>query len=65
MKPSTIWRERGKYTCGRKNIVDENKDCLLGTQLDALADNINKLANRQVSRDKVLLLVDVRNIALL
>lgn len=50
---------------GRKNLVDEDEDGLLGRQLDALADDIDKLANGKIRRYEILFLVDGSNIALL
>jgi hypothetical protein len=48
---------------GRKDFIHKNEDGLLGSELDALSDNIAELTNRQVRRHKILLLVyraDVR-----
>lgn len=50
---------------GRQGLVDKDEDGLLGGQLDALADDIDELANGEVGRHEVLLLVDGRNLALL
>lgn len=36
-----------------KNVLDENEDGFLRTELDPLADNINKLTNSQISWDQV------------
>lgn len=52
-------------SCRRKNLVDEDEDGLLGRQLDSLADDVDKLANGQIGRDQILLLVDGGNVALL
>ena len=49
----------------RQDLIDKDEDRLLGGQLDALADNINELTDGQVRRNKVLLLVDGSDIALL
>jgi len=43
---------------GRQDLVDEDEDGLLGRQLDALADDVDELADGQVGGDQVLLLVD-------
>ena len=50
---------------GRQDLVDEDEDGLLGRQLDALADDVDELADGQVRGDEVLLLVDGRDVALL
>ena len=47
--------ERGR---GRQDLVDEDEDRLLGGQLDALADHVHELADRQVRGHQVFLLVD-------
>ena len=44
--------------CGRQDLIDEDKDGLLGRQLNALADNVDELADGEVGWDQVLLLVD-------
>lgn len=44
--------------CGRQDLIDEDEDGLLGRQLDALADNVDELADGEVGGDQVLLLVD-------
>jgi len=49
---------------GRQDLVDEDEDGLLGRQLDALADNVDELADGQIGGDKVLLLIDRRDVAL-
>jgi hypothetical protein len=43
---------------GRQHLVDEDEDGLLRRQLDALADDVDELADGQVGGDEVLLLVD-------
>jgi hypothetical protein len=48
-----------------QDLIDEDEDCLFGAQLDALADNVDELTDGEVGGDKVLLLVDGRNIRLL
>lgn len=47
---------------GRQDLIDEDKDGLLGRQLDALADNVDELANGEVGGNQVLLLVDGRDV---
>ena len=42
----------------RKHLIDEDEDGLLGRELDALADDVDELADGEVCRDQVLLLVD-------
>lgn len=54
-----------KSGCGRQDLVDEDEDGLLGRQLNALADNVDELANGEVGGNQVLLLVDGRDIGLL
>lgn len=54
--------ERGR---GRQDLVDEDEDGLLGAQLDALADDVDELANGEVRGHEVLLLVDGRDVRLL
>jgi len=43
---------------GRQDFIDEDEDGLLRAELDALANDIDELADCQVCRDEVLLLVD-------
>lgn len=43
---------------GRQNFVDEDEDGLLRAEFDALANDIDELADGQVCGDQVLLLVD-------
>jgi len=50
---------------GRQDLIDEDEDGLLRGQLDALADDIDKLAHGQIGGHQVLLLVDRRDVALL
>ena len=50
---------------GGQDLVDEDEDGLLGRQLDALADDVDELADGQVGGDQVLLLVDGGDITLL
>lgn len=49
----------------REDLVDKDEDGLLRAELDALADDVDELAHRQVGGDEVLLLVDGRDVALL
>lgn len=49
----------------RQHLVDEDEDCLLRRQLDALADDVDELADGQVGGDQVLLLVDGRDVGFL
>lgn len=56
----------GHERCGRRqDLVDEDEDGLLGRQLDALADDVDELADSEVGGDQVLLLVDGRDVRLL
>jgi hypothetical protein len=48
-----------------QDFVDKDKDRLFGSKLDALADDIAELADRQVRRHKVFLLVYRRDIGFL
>jgi hypothetical protein len=50
---------------GWKDFIDEDEDGLLGRQLDALADHVDELANGEICRYEVLLLVDCRDVRLL
>jgi hypothetical protein len=54
------------HECGgwREGLIDEDEDGFLGRQLDALADDIDELADRQVRGHQVLLLVDGGDVAL-
>ena len=54
-----------KRSSGWQHFVDEDKDGLLWAELDALADDIDELADSKVCGDKVLLLVDGSNVGLL
>ena len=42
----------------RKDLIDENEDGLFWGELDALADDVDELADCEVGGDKILLLVD-------
>lgn len=52
-------------SCGGQDLIDEDEDGLLWRQLDALANNVDELADSEVGRDQVLLLIDGRDIGLL
>ena len=45
-------------SCGWQDLIDEDEDGLLWTQLDAFADDVDELADGEICRDQVLLLVD-------
>lgn len=49
----------------REHLVDEDEDGLLGRELDALANDVHELADGEVGRHEVLLLVDGRDVRLL
>lgn len=49
----------------RQNLVDEDKDSLLGRELYALADNVDKLSDGEVCRHQILLLIDSCDVRLL
>jgi len=49
----------------RQDFINEDENGLFGAQLDALADDIDKLANGEIGGNKVLLLVDGGNVRLL
>ena len=53
---------RHQRCCRRQDLIDEDEDCFLGAELDALADHINELTHGEVSWDKILLLVDRRDV---
>ena len=53
-----------KGSRGRQDLIDEDENSLLRGELDALADDVDELADSQVGGDKVLLLVDGGNVAL-
>lgn len=50
---------------GWQDLVDEDEDGLLRAQLDALADDVDKLPDGEVGRHQVLLLVDRGDVRLL
>jgi len=41
------------YTSGWQSVLHKDKDSLLWAQLDPLSHHIDKLANGEISRDKV------------
>lgn len=51
--------------CWWEDLVDEDEDGLVGGQLDALADDVDELADCQVCWYEVLLLVDGSDVTLL
>lgn len=48
----------------RQDLVDEDEDCLLGGELDALTDDVDELADCEVCGDEVFLLVDGGDVGL-
>ena len=52
-------------SCRRQDLIDEDEDGLLGRQLDALADNVDELADSEVGGNQVFLLIDGRDVRLL
>lgn len=54
--------ERGS---GRQDLIDEDEDGFFRAELDALSDDVDKLADGEVGRDQVLLLVDGGDVGLL
>lgn len=48
-----------------KDFIDEDEDGLFGTELDALANNIDELADGQICGDKVFLLIDGSDVGFL
>lgn len=48
-----------------QNLIDEDEDGLFRAELDALADDVDELADGEVAGHEVLLLVDGRDVALL
>lgn len=57
-----VAHERGRR---RQDLVDEDEDGLLGREADALADDVDELADGEVGGNQVLLLVDGRDVRLL
>ena len=49
----------------REDLIHEDEDGLLWRQFDAFADYVDELANGEIGRDKVLLLIDGSNVRLL
>lgn len=47
-----------------EHFVHEDEDSLLGRKLDTLANHVDKLTDREIGWDKVLLLVDSSNVRL-
>jgi hypothetical protein len=35
----------------RQDLIDEDKDCFLGAELDALADHVDELSDGQIGGD--------------
>lgn len=50
---------------GRKDFIHEDEDSLLRRELYAFADDIDELAHGEISRDKILLLIDGSDVRLL
>ena len=48
----------------RKHLIDKDENGLLRRQVDAFADDIDKLADGEICGNQVLLLVDRCNVAL-
>lgn len=46
----------------RQHLIDEDEDGFLRGELDALADDIDELADSEVGRHQVFFLVDGRNV---
>ena len=49
-------------SCRWQDLIDEDKDGFLGRELDALADNIDKLTDGEIGGYQVLFLVDGSNV---
>jgi hypothetical protein len=56
---------RHQRSGGWQHLIDEDEDCLLWGELDALADYVDKLAYGEICGHEILLLVDSRNIRFL
>lgn len=54
-----------KSGCRWQDLIDKDENGFLGGQLDALSDHVDELANGEICRDQVLLLVDSSNVRLL
>lgn len=50
--------------CGRNDVANEKEERILGTQMDAFADQKVELADGQVGRHQVLLLVQITDVGL-
>jgi hypothetical protein len=50
---------------GWQDLIDEDEDSLLWRELYTLANDVNELADSEISRNEILLLVDCRNVGLL
>jgi len=48
-----------------QGVVHKNEDRFLWLQFDAFPDDIDELTHRQIRRNEVFLLVDIRDVALL
>lgn len=55
------------HKCSRwgQDLINEDEDSLLGRELDTLADDVDELADCEVCRHQILLLVDGSDIRLL
>lgn len=55
------------HKCSRwgQDLIDEDEDSLFGRELDTLADNVDELADCEVCRYQILLLVDGSDIRFL
>ena len=49
-------------SCRWQDLIDEDKDGFLGRELDALANNIDKLTDSEIGGYQVLFLVDGSNV---
>ncbi|GMR40247.1 hypothetical protein PMAYCL1PPCAC_10442, partial [Pristionchus mayeri] len=47
----------------RNDVVDEEEEGVLGTEIDSLSDEEVELSNCGVSRDEILLLVEILQLA--
>ena len=52
-------------SCRWQDLIDEDKDGFLGRELDALADNIDKLTDSEIGGYQVFFLVDSSNVRFL
>ena len=53
---------RQQNSSGRKCVLHKDENSPLGAELDPLTNHINKLPNGQISRDKVFLFINIRNV---